>query len=246
MSLAETILDAMKDGGVEPLPQYAACLRDAFAAAPPPFERPWYGKKFFRLAKNKQWLAESLVGNSNKEGIGSRSLWRLAGCAADERIADLVRLHAIDESRHALLYVSLLDMTFAITPEIKSRLQEHSPRFGKKDRPERAVETQSEWRTLDELIQMNIGEIRTRVNQTLFRPALLGYAVEEHHEPVGKVMDRLLADETAHIAYTARLLEEAMSAGKGAFVRDTMKKRLSQFNDITHNEVGSEEEFEGS
>ncbi len=246
MSLAETILDAMKSGGVEPLPHYAACLREAFEAAPPPFEQAWYGKKFFRLAKDKQWLAVSLVGNSDKEGVGSRSLWRLAGCASDDRIAELVRLHAIDESRHALLYVSLLDMTFAITPEIKRRLQDRSPRFGKKDRPERAAELQPELRTLDELIQMNIGEIRTRVNQTLFRPALLGYAVEEHREPVGKVMDRLLADETAHIAYTARLLDEVIATGKGNFVRDTMKKRLAQFNDITHNEVGTDEEFEGS
>jgi hypothetical protein len=245
MSLAETTLEAMKNGGVEPLPRYAACLRESFEAAPPPFERAWYGKKFFRLAKDKQWLAVSLVGNAEKEGVGSRSLWRLAGCASDDRIAELVRLHSIDESRHALLYVSLLDMTFAITPEIKHRLQDLSPRYVKKDRPER-TERQPELRTFDELIQMNIGEIRTRVNQTLFRPALLGYAVEDHREQIGRVMDRLLADETAHIAYTARLLEEALATDKREFVRDTMKKRLAQFNDITHNEVGSDEEFEGS
>lgn len=246
MSLAETILDAMKDGGVEPLPQYAACLREAFEATPPPFEQAWYGKKFVHLAKNKQWLAESLVGNADKEGLGARSLWRLAGSAANEQIAELVRLHAIDESRHALLYVSLLDMTFAITPEIKSRLQAKAPGYGKKHQPERAAQLQSEWRTLDELVQMNIGEIRTRVNQTLMRPALLGYAVEDHQAAIGKVMDRLLADETAHIAYTARLLEGVMSAGKGAFIRDTFKKRLSQFNDITQHEVGGDEEFEGN
>lgn len=246
MSLAETIIDAMSDGGVEPLPRYAACLREAFAATPPPFEKKWYGDKFFRLAKDKQWLAHSLCGNAGKEGLGSRSLWRLAGCAADTKIADLVRRHAIDESRHALLYVALLDMTFAITPEIKGRLQRHSPRYGSKDAPERAERLQPRLQTLDELIQMNIGEIRTRVNQTLFRPALLGYAVEEHREPIGKVMARLLADETAHIAYTARLIEEAIEAGEGSFVRDTMKLRLAQFNDITQNEVGTEEEFEGN
>ncbi|MEM9456213.1 MAG: hypothetical protein AAGF11_18675 [Myxococcota bacterium] len=236
----------MKDGGVEPLPRYAECLRGAFEATPPPFDTKWYGDKFFRLARDKQWLAHSLCGNASKEGLGSRSLWRLAGCAADEKIADLVRLHAIDESRHALLYVSLLDMTFAITPEIKSRLQQHSPRYGRKDRPERAAQLQPQQRTIDELIQMNIGEIRTRVNQTLFRPALLGYAVPEHQDKIAKVMDRLLADETAHIAYTARLLEELIEGGQGAFVRETMRRRLAQFNDITQNEVGGEEEFEGN
>jgi hypothetical protein len=97
---------------------------------------------------------------------------------------------------------------------------------------------------LDELIQMNIGEIRTRIHQLLLRPVIMIHCPPEGRAKLQRILDSLLGDETRHIEYTARLIEKAMEASAG-FVRHTMKQRLDEFNQITLEEVG-ELSFEGA
>jgi hypothetical protein len=48
----------------------------------------------------------------------------------------------------------------------------------------------------------------------------------------------LMDDETRHVAYTARILEQAIADGRGELVRRMLVRRLEQFNRLTEREVG--------
>jgi hypothetical protein len=91
--------------------------------------------------------------------------------------------------------------------------------------------------TVDELIQMNLAETRTRIQHLFQRPVLLGYCSPERRARVRRILDSLLLDETRHIAYTARLIERAAQASGIELVMDLMKERLQDFNDLTDDEV---------
>ena len=92
---------------------------------------------------------------------------------------------------------------------------------------------------LDDLVQMNIGEIRTRIHQQLLRPVILAHCPLAERTRITHALDALLRDETRHIGYTAELIEQHFKCGHGEFICVTMAKRLAQFNEITLNEVGA-------
>lgn len=243
--VADLTLDALREHGMVTLVGYAACLRHACDGSPPPFETHWYGEKYRALATDSGWLAMSLLQNAQVEGEGSRKLWSLAGRCADPMIADLVRRHAVDESRHALLYLAMLNLSFpsAVDSDLKQQLKQVSPQFGLHDVPPSLPRSSDEW-VLDELIQMNIGEIRTRIHQLLLRPMLNAHTASENRPALQRLLDSVLLDETKHIAYTARLIDAAVARGQGSFVESVMTQRVRDFNEITLQEVG-EEEFVG-
>ncbi|AUX46377.1 hypothetical protein SOCE26_078980 [Sorangium cellulosum] len=244
-TVAELTLAALEQHGTEPLPAYAATLRASCAEHVPPFGMAWYGDKYREVASDPAWLASSLIANAQKEGEGSRGLWQLAGRTSDADTSDQIRLHAIDESRHANMYLAMLDLVFpdAVGSDLQPALDELSPRYTKKYRPLR-TESASVEHVLDELIQMNLGEIRTRIHQLLLRPMITAHCVGERREKLTGVLDSLILDETRHIEYTARLIERASVTGLADFVRRTMAARLREFNDITLVEVG-EAQFVG-
>lgn len=225
--------------GTGSLPGYARSLRAACKAAPPPFGMAWYGDRYRELAIEPRWLATSLIDNAAKEGEGSRKLWRLAGRTADPEIAEQIRRHAVDESRHALVYVAMLETAFpgAVGGGVRRTLTDLSPRYRLKDGlpRRRAV---SRRRVLDELIQMNIGEIRTRINQLLLAPVITEYCPRHGKRRLSRMLASLMEDETRHIEYTARLIERAIRGGDEAFVHRTMARRMAEFNRITLAEVG--------
>jgi uncharacterized ferritin-like protein (DUF455 family) len=90
---------------------------------------------------------------------------------------------------------------------------------------------------LDELSQMNIGEIRTRIHQLLMRPVIRAYCRETMRPRLQRVLDRLLNDETRHIKYTARLIDR-LSSGREQAAISVFSTRLAEFNEITLREVG--------
>lgn len=236
--VANGILTALGAAGAGPLPEYAESLRAACDASAPAFGTVSYRRRYRDLARDPEWLAVSLVVNAEKEGEGSRKLWRLAARASDPDVAEQVRRHALDESRHALVYLAMLDTVFpgSVREADHARLRELSPRYRSADRPPR-LRRATRRRVLDELIQMNIGEIRTRLNQLLLGPAARRYCPARGRRRLARMLTTLLADETRHIAYTARLLERAIAEGERAFVRRTMARRLAEFNAITLAEV---------
>lgn len=232
-------LGALESFGEAPLPNYGAALRTACDAYPPPFGIEWYGKKYRHVASDPQWMAASLIANAEKEGDGSRKLWQLAGRTHDPKVTDLVRQHAVDESRHATLYIAMLELVFpgALDSELRSMCQRLSPRYGPRDIPPQLPRSFPE-DILDEIVQMNIGEIRTRIHQLLLRPVLISYCAAERRPKLGRVLDSLLRDETRHIGYTARIIDDAVGAGSGEFIEHTFARRLDEFNKITLREVG--------
>lgn len=91
--------------------------------------------------------------------------------------------------------------------------------------------------TVDDLIQMNIAEIRTRIHHLLQRPVLLAHTMKEFESDVLRILNPLLRDETQHIAYSARLIEEFCLKHGEEEVNELMLKRIIDFNEITDNEV---------
>lgn len=222
------------------LPAYAATLRAACAAHPPPFGQAWYGDRFRRLARDPAWVARSLLVNAAAEGQGARRLWRLAGRAADPAVAEQIRRHALDESGHALLYLAMLDTVFpaALPARRRPAVRRLSPGYRAADRPP-AGPALPPWRLLDALVQMNLGEIRTRINMLLMRPVLVACCPPAGRRRLGRMVHGLLADETRHIGYTAALIEAAAARGRAGLVRRTLERRLAQFNALTVAEVGA-------
>jgi hypothetical protein len=92
--------------------------------------------------------------------------------------------------------------------------------------------------TLDDLIQMNIAEIRTLVHHLIQRPMLLAYCAPERRDRLARLHERLELDEGIHIGYTAALIEEFANRGKADAVKRLMQERMSDFNAITNEDLG--------
>ncbi|HUC63219.1 MAG TPA: hypothetical protein VMF53_14815 [Alphaproteobacteria bacterium] len=239
MNVVDLTLEALQRHGTEPLPGYERSLREACEAEPPPFGQAWYGERYRDYAVDPSWLANWLVANAHGEGWGAGQLWKLSGRVADPEVAEQVRRHAIDESNHSRYYISMLRLAFPGTaeePEILDQLRALSPGYGVKDRPERSAPSNPRVLT-DELIQMNLGEIRTRLHQLLLTPVIIEHTAPENRERLKTVLDTLVGDETRHIEYTARLIDRAYR-DDADYVVATMKRRLADFNKLTIAEVG--------
>ncbi len=236
--IASNTIEALRDCGTEELPRYEGALLAACEADPPPYGQAWYGDLYREVAMDPLWLAGSLIANAEKEGEGSRKLWDLVARTSDKSVAEAIRQHAIDESRHALLYIAMCDLVFpeAIDATLREHVEAISPRFSSQDFPsdkqKAAIES-----VVDELIQMNIGEIRTRIHQLLLRPVIREYCPVEKQGKLQRVLDSLLNDETRHIQYTARLIDE-IAHRYPDLVLSTTCRRLEEFNKITLSEVG--------
>jgi hypothetical protein len=198
----------------------------------------WYGERYRSFAIDPTWIANSLIANAAKEGEGSAKLWNLSSRTPDSDIAELIRLHAIDESHHARYYILLLKLSFpeAVDKLSFSALKKLSPGYSRHSYPTPSISSAMEvvW---DEIVQMNIGEIRTLVHQLLLKPVLSLHCLPQHLRRLTRILDRLREDEVGHIRYTANLINRAAST-MPSFIGNIMKTRMSEFNDITLTEIG--------
>lgn len=246
-AIAELTISGMRESGGRELPNFEAILNSALETYEAPFGQDWYGELYREKARDPQWLATSLILNAEKEGEGARRLWGMAAGTADLDVADQVRHHAIDEARHAKIYIGMFDTVFSgcADDELRHHLNGISPGYTLQDSPERSGELEDFSDTLDGLIQMNMGEIRTRINQLLLAPMLLAHCQPSGHPKISRMLDSIVNDETKHIFYTAALIEQAVQAGHRELVRDIMFWRMDQFCELTLEEVGRGT-FEGS
>jgi hypothetical protein len=76
------------------------------------------------------------------------------------------------------------------------------------------------------------------VNQMLARPVLLTYCPEASRAQLTRMLDSLMWDETRHVGYTARLLDQALATQDAAFLLETVPTRIIQLNELTLDEVG--------
>jgi hypothetical protein len=240
-SVAELTLKTLRAHGGARWPHYRDALITACRKAPPPFGTRAYGEIYRDSATDPCWMAHSLMQNAEGEGEGARHLWDLAACTSDARVAAQIKAHAIDESRHARAYVAMLDLAFpdVVDDAFHDQLTALSP--GYTQRSPLAPHEGSAYAspiTLDDLIQMNIAEIRTLVHHLLQRPVLLGYCAPERRRRLARVLDSLRRDEIVHIAYTAALIEESARRGEAGTVKRLMQERVSDFNAITNQDLG--------
>jgi len=246
---AELTIAALSDRGNVGLAFYADSLRAATSATNPAYGLAWYGDHYRDVARDPDWFANSLVENAFVEGEGARKLWMLSAQCPDRVIADKVRRHAVDESRHAQYYIRIIDIVFpgSIPAELRPDLDALSPRYLPNSVPPAGLPRKAEMRVIDELVQMNIGEIRTRINQLLLRPVAHAYCGdrEDARESLQRVLDRLMRDETRHIGYTAEILEAYAGRGLGGLISELFEERMREFDSITQQEVGKGQ-FDGS
>src|SRR3990167_1232471 len=198
----------------------------------------WYGEKFREMSINHSWFISAVASSAVKEAEGSKQLLNLSERVTDANISKQIHQHAIDEAKHARFYVKLLKLAFPVLdinktfPTLESELNNVENNHSVQKAP------CNSHALLDELIQMNIGEIRTRVHQLLFRPVMLTYAPEKNKQSINKIMESLLSDETRHIEYTARLIEKAsMEQDKCEYIKKIMEMRWQEFNAISCDEV---------
>ena len=239
-SVAELTVKALPQGAAG-WPQYRDALVTACRKAPPPFGTRVYGEIYRDAASDPCWMAHSLMLNAEGEGEGARHLWDLAACTPDARVAAQVKAHAIDEARHSRAYVAMLDLAFpgVVDEEFHDQLTALSPGYTQRSPLEpHAGSPYASPITLDDLIQMNIAEIRTLVHHLLQRPVLLEYCAPERRNRLARILDSLRRDEIGHIAYTAALIEESARRGKARLVKRLMQERMSDFNALTNQDLG--------
>jgi hypothetical protein len=220
---------------------YRDALIAACRKAPPPFGTKAYGKIYRDVARDPGWMALSLIQNAQGEGEGSGHLWDLAASTPDVRVAAQIKAHAIDESRHAKAYVAMLNLTFpdVVDNELHTQLMSLSPGYNQRSRLKPLEgSAYASAVTLDDLIQMNIAEIRTLVHHLLQRPIVLRYCAPERRQRLARLHDRLRLDEARHIGYTAALIEEYAQRGDDGVVTRLMQERMSDFNAITNEDLG--------
>jgi len=243
-SVARETLGAFREHSVPGLPFYDQALIEACTAFPPPFGEQRYGDVYRSRAANPEWIAFSLIAAAKSEGEGSGHRFDMAACTPDQEIARQMRQHALDEAHHSRLYVALLRLIFptATDGELQAQLRNLSPHYA--GPAVRLSSTESAWAypaTVDELIQMNLAEIRTRTFQLIQRPALLSYCPAKPRQQLGRILDKLLLDETRHVLYTALLIERhaQASATGGAQIAELMQERLREFNRMTEADLAA-------
>lgn len=134
----------------------------------------------------------------------------------------------------------MLELMFpgAFAAQDLARLRSNVPRFDRENDSLDADRLASTDAIIDETVQMNIGEVRTLINQVLMRPFVAYLTPDENRQCALKLIDGLGDDEAVHIEYTARLIE---GFGNRDRVAHFAALRLEEFNGITRREVGSAE-----
>ncbi len=221
--------------------RYFTALDQAMREEPPPFGSREYGIIYKSLSAEARWMAVSLITNAEREGDGAKRLWSLAACSVDGKHRGLLKRHACDESRHARIYLSLLDLAFpgAVAPEFAVELRQLSPGFSMRTEPFPVPGSPyAKVPTIDDFLQMNIAEIRTAIHHTMQRPALAEHSPPENAGKITSLQEALLKDELSHIAYTAMLIEEIGQGIDAGQLLALFRKRFHDFNAITTEELG--------
>jgi hypothetical protein len=222
-------------------PRYLEALDHAIAQEPPPFDTADYADIYLSASADWQWMAVSLITNAEREGDGAKRLWSLSACAEDVHVQHLLKQHAVDESRHALLYLALLDLTFPerVDPPFRQELNQLSPGYSL-DRRLAPVpgSPYAKTPTIDDFLQMNIAEIRTTIHHIMQRPAIAQHCLPDKHKRIQSIQDSLLRDELKHVSYTAVLIEGIARSLTVDKLSALFRSRFRDFNQITLDELG--------
>lgn len=236
MTPIEELLEQLRHFADSDLPEFTRIARTAFAEVSPVFQRPRYAEFFFHCAGSiPGYLARVVLANADAESDGSKKLFLLwKGSARNPDISRDVMIHSKDESRHSRLFVTLTELTF---PQLFTHTSLRRKQRGlfriTDDLTRQGPDTIPEEHLMDHLIQMNMGEIRTRTHMLLLSPVIYKLAPESNRKRVGRILDGLVTDEIRHITYTARFIEAWCSEGRASRISAIYRKRLKDFHQVT-------------
>jgi hypothetical protein len=222
------------------LPQYTECVQQAFAEVDPVFLRPRYSEFFWHCSSTVPgWLPQVALGNAQAESDGSAKLLNLwQDMDFDREIEDQVLFHATDEARHSRLFVKLVEMTFpgVFDEGFLSRYRGALTKIDKAKLIKSATLIDAE-ALIDHLVQMNMGEIRTRLHMELIAPVLHAFTPDDSKGTLQQVLQGLAHDEVVHIGYIAGILERMCSSGDRELVQSLYTRRLHDFNVFTRDQT---------
>jgi len=249
MPYVEGLLDLIRNHCNHELPLYSDAFRAAFVRNDPVFIRDAYGEFFFHCASTVPgWMHRTLLLNAQGEGEGAQGLARLArGIGYNDEAAGQVVVHARDEARHSRMFANIAHLAFpnALAPEEADRFAAGLPDI----RPILAADADPvcEAHLIDNLVQMNIGEVRTRLHMHLFAPIVVEMAPESARERIRSQLEILAHDEMRHIGYTALLMERWAQTGDRARIEALYLGRLNSFNRLTvaHTQYAAEQYGQG-
>jgi len=232
----DEMLSVVRERVDDDLPYYTDALKAAFRDIEPVFARRRYAEFYWHCATTVPGYAASVVlANSSAEAEGSKklfSLWR--GVDYDQRAEDQILQHARDESRHSRLFVRLTATSFpAFLPRQESGRFERRLFDVRAQPPTKSATRVPEQHLIDYLVQINIGEIRTRLHMHLFAPIVSGLTPDSNREKTRGIFRALVSDEVRHIGYTAKLMEGWARDGAADRIRRLYTGRLHAFNRIT-------------
>ena len=237
--VSKLALNYLQTYSPQPFEGYSAYLMEACEIHSPLYGTAWYGDIYHQLVRKPEWFANSLIINADKEGYGSRQIWKFSQNIENQKYAELVRGHSIDESRHSKMFITMLDILFptAIETEFREQLKALSPGYSKQNHPPTKPITtdhfMKEQTVIYELIHINLIEIRALILQLLLRPVLQAYVTPEALSKLTRMSDLLIHDEVNHIGYSAYCIEEFIKHGNNELVREMMIDRQAAINKLT-------------
>jgi len=249
MKLGEQVVQELRKLKFPHFPLYEAIMTHALETNQPIFASDKFSLRYLELAEDDEWFANSLVANSCLEGYGSQQIWKFSNKLDNDLYAERVRKHALDESRHSTMFITILGLVFpgvldSVDQETARKIDQMQPRFTQEKHPAiqkvTAEERLFELETINELIQVHITEIRALVLQYMVREAMKRHAPADNLPRLLRMSDSLIADEARHIQYSAEIFENYAVQNKDMFF-EMFEARLHDFNELTKEELAREE-----
>lgn len=233
-SYLDDLLSSIRAYANHDLPNYTKILKAAFISCEPVFARKQYGEFFWKCASTiPGWLPQVVLANANAESEGASKLHTIyRSHGKHSSVSEAILHHAGDEVRHSKLFLALTRFAFpniledSVHDKIKSSL------FKIPKDCDISPQQHDFDKLIDEMAQINIGEIRTRLHMFLLAPVIFSLTPVTQKEAVYRILDGLVQDEIKHIGYTAGIMEEWCSEDFRIIDR-TYLYRLKEFNQIT-------------
>lgn len=228
------ILFQLKDFNDNDLSQFSFIATSSFEKVTPVFTKPRYVDFFWHCASTVPgWIDQVVLANAEAESQGSKKLLDLwKSTVVNKAIEDAILFHAKDESRHSHLFVKLTSVAFGRNEEelrgIRNGLTRITSADLKKDES-----TVSDDVLIDNLIQMNMGEIRTLIHMHFLGPIIFAMTPKANKDKVFNILQGLAKDEIVHIGYTSKLIEDWCSDGNYQLAKEIYNRRLLDFHLLT-------------
>lgn len=232
----EDVLACLPEYWDRPLESYGQCLRAAFNAYEPVFTKEHYADFYLKCSvQEPAWIPSNILANAKKESDGSQLLyefWRRVH--GHEELESDIMFHTKDEIRHSKLFLTLAELAFPQINEQSFIAELRKSLFALNELDaEKVAEDLSQEDMADHLVQMNLGEIRTRIHISMIAPLVSALSPAETRLKVEKLLASLVNDETKHIAYTAKHLERMSEELGTNFLQCLFIKRTQDLHNHT-------------